>query len=172
MNEKYELLITLVGRTLNTASHLLDKAEAFVKERGIHEHELLQAALAPDMFNFTRQIQIVSDNAKGYLAKLAGKDPVSMPDTESTIAELKTRIQKTKEIVQGFSGTDFNTADQARIAYSWLGGKHFLGKEFVEDFAIPNMFFHLSVAYAILRNQGVQVGKMDYIGEVKLYDNN
>jgi len=171
MNQKYELFVTLVSRTLDTATHLLDKADAFIKERDVHEHEVIQATIAPDMFNFTRQIQLISDNTKGYLAKLSGKDPVSMPDTESTIAELKTRIEKTKEIVRTFTVEDFSKADEVEITYSWLGGKHFIGKEFVEEFAVANMFFHLSMAYAILRNQGIAIGKMDFIGEVKMYDN-
>lgn len=172
MNQKYELFLGLVHQTLNAASHLLDKAEAFVAEKGIHEHELIQATLAPDMFNFTRQIQLISDNAKGYTARLSGKELVSMPDTETTIAELKQRIAKTKELVSTFSVADFADADNAKISFAWLAGKHFKGSEFVEKFAVANMFFHLSMAYAILRNQGVQIGKMDYIGSVPMYDNN
>lgn len=172
MNQKYELFLGLVHQTLNTASHLLDKAEAFVAEKGVHEHELIQATLAPDMFNFTRQIQLISDNAKGYTARLSGKELVSMPDTETTITELKERIAKTKELVNTFSVADFADADNAKIAFAWLAGKHFKGGEFVEKFAVANMFFHLSMAYAILRNQGVQIGKMDYIGSVPMYDNN
>lgn len=172
MNQKYELFLGLVHQTLNTASHLLDKAEAFVAEKGIHEHELIQATLASDMFNFTRQIQLISDNAKGYTARLSGKELVSMPDTETTIAELKQRIAKTRELVGTFSVADFADADNAKISFAWLAGKHFKGSEFVEKFAVANMFFHLSMAYAILRNQGVQIGKMDYIGSVPMYDNN
>lgn len=172
MNQKYELLLATVGQTLDTASRLLDKADAFVKEKGINEHELMQATLAPDMFNFTRQIQLISDNAKGYTARLAGKEVVSMPDTESTITELKERIAKTKELVSTFSIADFVDADNVKISFSWLPGKHFKGGEFFEKFAIANMFFHLSMAYAILRNQGVAIGKMDYIGQVPMYDNN
>lgn len=172
MNQKYELFLSLTRQTLDTADTLLDKADAFVKERGIHEHELLQASLAPDMFNFARQIQLISDNAKGYPARLAGKEVVSMPDTESTIAELKERIAKTRELVKTFSVADFAQADDAKISFSWLAGKHFKGNEFLEKMAIANMFFHVSMAYAILRNQGVNVGKMDYVGQVPMYDNN
>lgn len=172
MNSKYELFLALVNQTLDTALHLLDKAEAYVAEKGIHEHELIQASLAPDMFNFTRQIQLISDSAKGYTARLAGKEIISMPDTESSIAELKQRILKTKELVKTFSVADFIDADNAKISFAWMGGKYFKGGEFVEKFAIPNIFFHASVAYAILRNQGVAIGKMDYIGEIPMYDNN
>ncbi len=172
MNSKYELFLTLAKQTLDTALHLLDKAEAYVSEKGIHEHELIQASLAPDMFNFTRQIQLISDNAKGYAARLAGKEIISMPDTESSISELKSRILKTKELLNTFSSGDFTDADNAKIAFAWLAGKHFKGSEFLEKMAIANMFFHVSIAYAILRNQGVAVGKMDYVGTIPMYDNN
>jgi len=172
MNQKYELLLALVGQTLDTASRLLVKAEMHIAEKGIHEHEIIQATLAPDMFNFTKQIQLISDNAKGYTARLADKEVASMPDTESTIAELKERIAKTKDLVSTFSVADFTDADNTKISFAWMGGKHFKGAEFLEKFAIANMFFHLSMAYAILRNQGVALGKMDYIGQVPMYDNN
>jgi hypothetical protein len=172
MNQKYELFLRLAHQTLDTASRLIDKAEAFVAEKGIHEHELIQASLAPDMFNFTRQIQLISDNAKGYTARLSGKEVVFMQDTESSIVELKERIAKTKALVSTFSVDNFADADNAKISFAWMAGKHFKGNEFVEKFAVANMFFHLSMAYAILRNQGVQIGKMDFIGQVPMYDNN
>lgn len=172
MNQKYELFLALANQSLDTASRLLDKAEAHVAEKGIHEHELIQASLTPDMFNFTRQIQLISDNAKGYTARFAGKEIVSMPDTESSISELKERVLKTKELLKTFSGTDFADADNAKITFAYLGGKHFKGNEFLEKMAIANMFFHVSIAYAILRNQGVAIGKMDYVGPIPTYDNN
>ena len=172
MNPKYELFLALAHQTLDTAVRLLDKAEAFVAEKGIHEHELMQATLVPDMFNFTKQIQLISDNAKGYVARLAGKEIVSMPDTESSISELKGRIEKTKALVKTFSVSDFADADNAKITFTYLGGRHFKGNEFLEKMAIPNMFFHVSMAYAILRNQGVAIGKMDYVGGIPTYDNN
>lgn len=170
MNPKYELFLSMAHQTLDTALVLLDKAEAFIAEKGIHEHELLQASLAPDMFNFTRQIQLISDNAKGYTARLAGKEVVSMPDTESSIVELKERIAKTKELVSTFSVSDFAQADDTKISFAWMGGKHFKGNEFLEKFAIANMYFHLSIAYAILRNQGVKLGKMDFVGGAPMYE--
>lgn len=172
MNPKYELFLALANQTLDTSLRLLDKADAYVQEKGINEHEILQASLAPDMFNFTRQIQLISDNAKGYTARLSGKEIVSMPDIESSISELKERIIKTKDLVNTFTVNDFLDADNAKISFGWLAGKHFKGNEFVEKFAIANMFFHLSIAYAILRNRGVEIGKMDYIGAISMYDNN
>lgn len=170
MNQKYQLFLALTHQTLDTALVLLDKAQVFVNEKGLNEHELLQASLAPDMFNFTRQIQIISDNAKGYTARLVGNMPPGVPDTESSIEELRLRILKTKEHLNSYSVDMFAHADEAKVSFPWMAGKYFKGDEFVEKFAIPNMFFHLSIAYAILRNQGVQVGKMDYIGRVKMYE--
>ncbi len=170
MQTQYDILLTTMTRALDVASHLLDKAAAHVSERGIHEHELLQATLAPDMFNFTRQIQIISDAAKGNPARLLGQVPVSMPDTESTIVELQERIAKTKEIVAGFATADFSQADTAHITFPWMAGKYLLGKEFVFDSAIPNMYFHLTAAYAILRNQGVALGKSDFLMHAQIHN--
>jgi uncharacterized protein len=170
MQTQYDLLLTSMTRSLEVASHLLDKAAAHVSERGIHEHELLQATLAPDMFSFIKQIQLVSDAAKGYPARILGQMPVSISDTESTIEELQARIAKTKEIVAGFKDADFSKADDARISFPWMAGKYFLGREFVLDFAIPNLYFHLTTAYAILRNQGVTLGKMDFLMHTKMHN--
>lgn len=169
MTNQYEFLLITLRRSLDVAMHLLEKAEAHVASRGVHEHELLQASLAPDMFSFTRQIQLISDAAKGYTARLLNKEVVSMPDTESTIAELKARIQKTKDLIAPLTGADFVNSDDMHLAFPWLGGKYFLGKEFVHDFAIPNVYFHLTVAYSILRNQGVEVGKMDFLRHVQIH---
>ena len=170
MQNTHELLLTVATQSLDVAMNLLTKAESFVVERGINEHELMQATLAPDMFSFTKQIQLVSDAAKGYPARLLGIAPVSMPDTESTIVELKERITKTQALLATYATADFSNADTQHIAFPWMVGKHFVGKEFVLDFAIPNMYFHLTTAYAILRNQGVPLGKMDFVLHAKMHD--
>jgi len=170
MQNTHELLLTIATQSLDVAMNLLTKAESFVTERGINEYELMQATLAPDMFSFIKQIQLISDSAKGYPARLLGNAPVSMSDTESTIAELKERIVKTQALLATYATADFSNADTQHIAFSWMTGKHFIGKEFILDFAIPNMYFHLTTAYAILRNQGVPLGKMDFLLHVKMHD--
>jgi len=170
MQNTHELLLTIATQSLDVAMNLLAKAESFVVERGINEYELMQATLAPNMFSFTKQIQLISDSAKGYPARLLGTAPVSMHDTESTIAELKERIVKTKALLVKYATADFSNADTQHIAFPWMAGKHFIGKEFVLDFAIPNIYFHLTTAYAILRNQGVPLGKMDFLLHTKMHD--
>ncbi len=161
--EKYELLLNVTKNSLKTLEHLLDKAEAHCKENGIEESTLLTAGLAPDMFNFTKQIQIASDDARRNLRLLAGKEHVRMEDTETTIAELRTRIGKTREIVDELTPGDFAEADTRKITLYWMGENYVEGNDFVQQLGIPNFMFHVAMAYAILRKEGVSIGKSDFI---------
>lgn len=163
MKNQYELILNIVNDSLVTATNILQKGKEFAVSKGMNEHELLQAQLAPDQFNFARQIQIVSDNAKTNLAKLAGKEAPKMEDTESTFDELLARIKKTQDYVKTFSVSDFTNADSAKVSLYWMQGTYVEGAEFAEKFALQNLYFHLVTAYSILRNQGVPLGKMDYI---------
>jgi hypothetical protein len=168
MNTNYELLRILSERSLNSLLRILDKAEAHVKEREVAETDLLNARLAPDMMNFTQQVQVATDNARKNLARLAGKEPVAMEDTETTIGELKERVAKSLEVIRTFSANDFSEADTREIRLPWFQGTYMLGKDFVNEFAVPNLFFHVVTAYDILRAQGVLIGKSDYIGEMSM----
>jgi hypothetical protein len=161
--EKYELLLNVTKNSLKTLEHLLDKAEAHCKENGVEESTLLTATLAPDMFNFTRQIQIASDDARRNLCLLAGKEHIRMEDTETTIAELRARIQKTREVVDELTPSDFAEADTRKITLYWMGENYVEGNDFVQQLGIPNFMFHVAIAYAILRKEGVQIGKSDFI---------
>lgn len=163
MKNQYEFILSVVKDSLTSATAILEKGKQFAKEKGIEESVLLQAQLASDQFNFTKQIQIVSDNAKTNLSKLAGKVAPKMEDTESTFDELLARIKKTADYVATFTAADFADADTARVSLYWMGTKYVEGVEFAEKFALQNLYFHLVTAYSILRNQGVQLGKMDYI---------
>lgn len=160
---KYELLLDVVKNGLKTADHLLAKAEEYVKMQSIPEENLLSARLAPDMFPFSRQIQIVSDNARQYTRFLAGKEHIPMEDTETTIAALRERIKKSADIVGELTLADFEGADERHISLKWMGENYVEGKDFLIDQAIPNFIFHVTTAYAILRNQGVSIGKTDFI---------
>ncbi len=161
--EKYTLLIDVTKNALKTLLHLLDKAEAHVKEKGLDESALLTAQLAPDMFNFTRQIQIATDGARRSLRLLAGKEHIKMEDTEVTIAELRTRIQKSQAVVDELTSADFAGADERHITLYWMGEHYVEGKDFVAQLAIPNFMFHVAMAYAILRKEGVVIGKQNFI---------
>jgi uncharacterized protein len=157
--QKYELLLDL-----KTLTHLLDKAESHVQEKGIPESALLTSQLAPDMFTFTRQIQIASDGARQNLFLLAGKEHVKIDDTETTIVALRERVKKTEAIINELTATDFANADERHITLEyWPEGTYMDGKDFLVQQAIPNFMFHMTTAYAILRNQGVVIGKKDFI---------
>jgi hypothetical protein len=167
--EKYELLLETIVNSLNTLTHLLDKAEAHVKEKGIDESVLLTAKLAPDMFDFTKQIQVATDDARRNLRLLAGMEHVAMEDTEKTIAELKVRIQKSLDIVKELKPEDFKDADTRQISLYWMGENYVIGKDFAMELAIPNFMFHVVTAYAILRAQGVNIGKQDFITKLSMH---
>ncbi len=166
---QYEALYATAKNSLKTLTHLLEKAEAHAKETGIQESVLLTSALAPDMFNFTKQIQVATDDARRNLCLLAGKEHVKMEDNETTIAELKVRVSKTLEVINGIDTASFKDADERHVSLYWMGGAYVLGKDFVSELAIPNMMFHVVTAYGILRNKGVTLGKQDFINTLSMH---
>lgn len=159
----YQLLQSVYLNLLETLTHLLEKAEAHVKEKGIEESALLAASIYPDMLNFTRQIQVATDDMRRNIRFLAGKEHVKMEDNETTIGELQARVLKTKDVVKELVVTDFEGADERHISLFWMGGAYVFGKDFVQQYAFQNSHFHVVTAYDILRKEGVSIGKMDYI---------
>ncbi len=159
----YTLLQNVIKNTLVTLLHLIGKADAHVKSGAITEEALLTASIAPDMFNFTKQVQVATDDARRNLFLLAGKEHVKMDDTEKTLEELKARVQKTLDLVSSLTEADFEGADDRHISLFWMGGKYVLGKDFIDEFAFNNFFFHAVTAYNVLRKEGVVIGKMDFI---------
>ncbi len=156
----YDISVPLFVSGLKNLSVLLDKALA----SGIPESEFLEARLAPDMFPLPRQIQLVSDTAKGAAARLAGVENPSMPDTETTFAELKERIAKTVAFIESIDPAKFEggvdrdiTIPTPSFDLKWKGA------DYLRQFALPNFYFHVTVLYAILRTKGVSVGKQDYL---------
>jgi uncharacterized protein len=162
--------IALAIRALEQTRHLLALAHKQVEETDIAESTILTAKLAPDMFDFTRQIQMVSDNAKGIYARLAGVEAPSMPDTESSLVELMARIDATRNFIDDGLIRDDDAINTTEITFPWMPGKKIMAHDYIVDFAIPNIFFHMSMAYAILRSNGVPVGKMDFLGAVNFID--
>lgn len=169
MNTKYELLINITQQNLAALLRILDKAQSHVQEKGIEESTLLAARLYPDMMDFTKQIQVATDYGRKDLAYLAGKEPVKMDDNETTIAQLKDRVQKSLDVVNTFSVEDFADADTRKVKLVWFGEKYMFGKDFVEQFGVSNFLFHVVTAYDILRSQGVVIGKADFIGEMSMH---
>ena len=129
---------------------------------------LVEAKLAPDMYALARQVQIASDTAKGAGARLAGVDSPSMPDTETTFAELKARCDQTIAFLQGLdpAAIDAGIAREIEIKFPSGGGIRFDATTYLTGFVLPNLYFHASMVYAILRNQGVALGKPDYLAHI------
>lgn len=161
----YDASIAPMLRSLGNLSAILDKAVAQAKSEDRDLDSLLEARLAPDMFPFTRQIQIVSDTAKGCGARLAGQEPPSFPDEEKTFPELQQRIAKTVNYLKGFQPAQFEGAEDRTVTLKFpQGAMTFSGRDFLVGFAIPNFYFHITAAYAILRHSSIAIGKMDYLG--------
>jgi uncharacterized protein len=124
--------------------------------------------LAPDQFAFARQVQTACDTAKLAAARLAGKDAPAHADTEQTLEELRTRIKAVIAYLDGFSAKDFEAAATRSITQARWEGKTMSGADYFLEHALPNFFFHLTHAYAILRHNGVNIGKRDYLGALSL----
>lgn len=144
----------------------LDKAQTYAEQKKFDPEILLQARLAPDQFPLLRQIQAACDQAKWTCAKLAGKDGPSHPDTEKTTAEIRARIKTVLDYIATFKEADFNGAEERPVSHGWMGGKQIRGGDYLDHYALPNFHFHCSHAYAILRHNGLVLGKGDYIGSL------
>jgi len=163
----YEASIPPMIRSLENLSKILDKAVSQAKSEDKGLNALLEARLAPDMHPFTRQIQIVSDSAKGCAARLAGIEPPSMPDTETTFPELQERIGKTIAFLKSINAERLTGAEDRTVILKFPQGEmKFSGRDFLTGFALPNFYFHVTTAYGLLRHKGINIGKMDYLGGV------
>lgn len=151
---------------LRNLSGLLTKAQAHADARKIGHEVLLNARLYPDMFPLVRQVQIASDNAKGPVARLAGVDVPRFEDTETTFDDLQNRIARTISFIETVDASAFNGSEDRDIVLK-LGARgdvHFKGLQYLCGFALPNFYFHVTTAYAILRHNGVEIGKGDFLG--------
>jgi hypothetical protein len=162
--------IRLFAKTLKNVEQWMDKATAFAKARSFDVDVLASARLAPDAFSFARQIQAGCDQAKYAAAYLGGKEAPSHPDTEQTFAELRERIRKCVAFLDTVQAKDLAGAGDRKVAPPWLGGKWLRGDDYLMHVAVPNFFFHATMAYAILRHNGVELGKMDYVGSLPARD--
>ena len=161
----YQASAPVFLRALTNLSAILTKGEAFATARKIEPSVLLQSRLYPDMLPLTKQVQIVSDTIKGAIARLAGVENPSYADTEATFAELQERIAKTVAFVKAATEKQIDGTEKKAITMK-VGGNEmtFEGQAYLFGFVIPNVFFHSSIAYAILRHNGVELGKKDYLG--------
>lgn len=162
----YDLTVTQFSKMLNNLSAILDKAAFFAESKKIDVEVLLNSRLAPDQFPLIRQVQIACDTAKLGVARLTGKvdSAPKHADTETTLPELQVRIQSVLEYLNQFQPEDFKGADAIEVSQARWEGKHLNGAEFAVQHAIPNLYFHITTTYAILRHNGVELGKKDYLG--------
>lgn len=163
----YAASVPLLKQMLQSLDALLSKAEAHVREKKIDPAALLQSRLFPDMFPLVRQVQIASDNAKGIAGRLAGIDVPSFADTEQTFEELHARIAKTLDFVNAVQPEQINGSEDRHVVV-YKGAPYemqFQGQAYLVHFGLPNFLFHVTTAYAILRHNGVEIGKDDFIGK-------
>lgn len=160
----YDLTVPQFIKTLENLSHCLDKAAAFAEAKKFDPEVLLASRLAPDQFGLLRQIQIACDTAKLGVARLTGKDAPVHEDSEKTLADAKARIAKAIDALHAFTAADFAGAEERHVTQARWAGKYLTGKQFAVQHLIPNFYFHVTTAYAILRHNGVDLGKRDYLG--------
>ncbi len=160
----YDITVPQFSKMLRNLSAILDKGAQHAEAKKYDVDVLLHSRLAPDQFPLLRQIQIACDTAKNGAARLTGKDAPVYDDQEKTLAELQTRIELTLKYLESLSRADFEGAETRRVTQPRWAGKTLSGQEFAIEHMIPNLFFHVTTAYAILRHNGVDVGKRDYLG--------
>ena len=164
MGPMYYQAISQCIQSLKNLETCLDKAEQHAAAKRFDVGVLMSSRLAPDMQPFTYQVQSACDYVKGAAAWLSGEKAPRHDDNEQTIDELRARIRKTVAFVEGVKEEQYAGADERKVSLSWAPGKVIGGEDYLLQVAIPNIFFHIAMAYAILRQNGVEVGKMDFLG--------
>jgi hypothetical protein len=163
----YQASVPVFAQGLRALLGILTKAQAHVEARSIDPTALLQARLYPDMLPFNRQIHLCTDFAKGPVARLAGEEPTSFADVETSFADLIARVANTLAIVEGFSADQINGSEDKDITLIRRGEASVVkGRAYLLEQAMPNFYFHLTTAFAILRHNGVEIGKKDFLGLV------
>lgn len=170
-NPYYEMTVPVFKKMLSNLDQSLSKGAAYAIEKGIDEGTFLDSKLAPDMFPLSKQIQVATDNAKGCTARLCDIVAPVFEDTETTVAELHERIAKTILFLDSVTAAQFEGAHDKKVSLPYFPDKHFTGYNYLTEYALPNFFFHITTAYAIMRSIGVNIGKADYIGQLNLLDN-
>jgi len=161
----YDIVVQCV-HNLKTLELWLDKAEELATAKGFDIDVLMQGRIAPDMYGFIYQVQSACDYIKGAAAWLSGQTPPRHEDNEKTIGDVRARIRKTVAFVEVISKAQYEGASGRRVTMSWAPGKVIGGKDYLLQVIMPNVYFHLGMAYAILRHNGVDIGKKDFLGQV------
>lgn len=163
MFSHYDLTVPVFSKSLGGLRTVLRKAIEF----GLTD-EFLAASLADDMFPFVKQVQIACDNAKGAAGRLAQVEVPSFPDTEVTLGDLVVRIDATIAFLESLTPDQFAGAEDVVVTLPYFPGTYMVGSEYLLQFALPNFFFHVSQAYALVRRAGVSIGKNDYLNGIPL----
>jgi hypothetical protein len=166
----YYQVIGQCTQNLQNVETWLDKAEQLAAAKRFDAGVLMNGRLAPDMKDFIYQVQSACDYVKAAVAWLSGQTPPRHEDNEKTIDEVRARIRKTIAFAKSVQAAQYAGADERKVSLSWAPGKVIGGEDYLLQMTIPNVFFHLAMAYAILRNYGVDVGKMDFLGPINLVD--
>lgn len=170
MNDIYTYTVPMFIKLLGGLKTLVTKARDAAKEKGVADGEMLNDRLAPDMFPLVRQIQIACDNAKGATARLAAVEPPTFEDNEERFDQLLARIDATVDFIKSVPESAFVEAAGRKITMPYFPGKYFTGFDYAREYAIPNFLFHVVTAYAIIRKNGVAIGKADFMNGVTLRD--
>jgi hypothetical protein len=162
----YDITVPQFMKMLHNLSKILDKGASYAEAKKFDADILVHARLAPDQFPLLRQVQIACDTAKLCAARLTATEAPVHDDSEKTLADLKKRITSTLQYLESVRPEQFKGAEERKISQPRWEGKYLLGTEFALQHALPNIYFHITTAYAILRHNGVEVGKKDYLGEM------
>jgi hypothetical protein len=163
----YSLSAPVFVRILRNLEAVLDKGAAYATAKKIDPSVLVNARLFPDMFPLAAQVRIGCDFAKGAVARLTGREPPKYEDNETTLEELKARIAKTIAYVEQFGAAEFDGAEERKVTIKLRGeDRTFDGTTYLANIVLPNFYFHVTTAYDILRHNGVELGKRDFIGPV------
>jgi uncharacterized protein len=164
----YLAIVRQMQKQLGQLDKWLDTATAAATSKSFDPNLFVGFRLAPDQFAFARQVQVTCDTAKLAVARLAGQEAPKHADTEQTLGELQTRVRAVVEYLGGFSAESFAGADARSISQPRWEGKTMTGADYFVEHAVPNFYFHLAHAYAILRHNGVALGKRDYLGALTM----
>jgi hypothetical protein len=162
----YKIIVEQFSKSLSNLSSFLDKAEKQAQTKKVDFKVLLNSRLIADQFPLMRQIQIACDTVKYAAARVTGKEAPSHEDSEATLEEIKNRIASVISYLKTYKESDFDGAKDRKVSQPRWEGKYLTGEEYLFQHAIPNTYFHITTAYAILRSNGIDVGKKDYLGEM------
>lgn len=162
----YQAAVPVFSRALNNLNHVMKKGAAHAKAKDVSDEVLLQTRLVPDMLPLVKQVQIACDMATRGSARLAGVEPKAFEDNETTLEQVYARIDAAVAYVQTFTAEQIDGSEEREIVLKMRNGEmNFTGQDYLLQFVIPNLFFHCTTAYDILRESGVELGKMDFMGQ-------